>query len=32
MVTEVGLDDVRRVASEMLQGKIRGRTLVDVNS
>jgi acrylyl-CoA reductase (NADPH) len=31
MVTEVGLGDVRRIAAEMVQGKIRGRTLVDVN-
>ncbi|MDK4716033.1 MDR family oxidoreductase [Rhizobium sp. CNPSo 4039] len=31
MVTEVGLDDVRRVASEMLKGQVRGRTLVDVS-
>jgi acrylyl-CoA reductase (NADPH) len=31
MVSEVGLNEVRGVAENMLQGKVRGRTLVDVN-
>ena len=30
-VTEVGLDDVSAVAAAMRQGKVKGRTLVDVN-
>lgn len=30
-VKEIGLDEVKAVAGAMLQGRIRGRTLVDVN-
>jgi acrylyl-CoA reductase (NADPH) len=31
-ITQVGLSDVPRIAAEMLEGRVRGRTLVDVNS
>jgi acrylyl-CoA reductase (NADPH) len=31
-ITQASLSDVPRIASEMLEGRVRGRTLVDVNS
>jgi len=31
-ITQVGISDVPRIAAEMLEGRVRGRTLVDVNS
>ena len=32
MIAEAGLGDLPRLAGEILEGKIRGRTVIDVNA